>query len=163
MQGSPCLGRDPAWKFDRRRKSLFRPFLPQRSPRHSSEHGPVIGSERRSRPALARIIVEEACELEQAVERPGIALERLFAQQHQGPFLGRYLSRAAALLHLDRHLQRPLHIGREVAHAFAAPGRIARPASPEAGVLWGFAIANLIAITESLSRCIWGLIVGLHR
>ena len=100
----------------------------------------------RGQPDLAGIVVEAARVFEQAIEGPRIAFERLFPQHHEGTFLRRYLPRAPVLLHLDRDFEDALHVGREIAHAFAAAGGIARPPGAELGVLRGLAVPDLVAV-----------------
>ena len=80
---------------------------------------------------VAALTEEQRAAFEQAgvttvvVEDTRIALQRFLTQPHEGTFLRRYLSSAAVLLHLDRHHQGALHVGREIAHALAAASRIA--------------------------------------
>ena len=103
-------------------------------------------------PVRSVVVVEAHRQLKEAIERARIALERLLAQHHQGSFLRRSRSRAAALLHLDRRRQRALHVGLEIAHAFAATGRVARLARSELAVRRGLAIPDLVALLAVAGR-----------
>src|SRR6266487_6213034 len=99
-----------------------------------------------------RVIIEKPGQLDKAIERPRVAVQRLLPQPHQCRLLRRYLARFAAVLELDGNQQGSLDVAAQIARTFPLTRWISGGPWLKAAVLWRFAVADPIVVICSFFR-----------